>query len=95
MIFDRDQLWLRRRFPFMSTHARGAGGNVVDEKFGDLRPGDEITIRTYGQLSCQAKVSGMRNGVITGFLWNSVAQRWNRNPIVIKPGRVVKYPERE
>jgi hypothetical protein len=78
----------------MSTHAGSAGGNVVDAKFGDLRPGDEIIIRTYGQLNCQAKVSAVRNGVITGFLWNSVAQRWNRNPIVIKPERVLKYPER-
>ncbi len=68
---------------------------MVDVKFGDLRPGDEITIRTYGQLTCQAKVLGERNAVITGFLWNSVAKRWNRNPIVIKPERVLKYPERE
>jgi len=72
----------------------GLGGNLVDVKFGDLRPGDEITIRTYGQLSCQAKVSALRDGVVTGFLWNSVAQRWNRNPIVIKPERIIKYPDR-
>jgi hypothetical protein len=68
---------------------------VVEVKFGDLRPGDVVTIRTYGQLTCLAKVSGERNGITTGFLWNSVAQRWNRNPIVIKPDRVLKYPERE
>jgi hypothetical protein len=72
-----------------------AGGHVIDTKFGDLQPGDEITIRTYGQLTCQAKVSGQRDGVITGFLWNSIAKRWNRNPIVIKPERILKYPERE
>ena len=82
-------------YSFMTTDARGTGGNVVDVKFGELQPGDEITIRTYGQLACQAKVSAIRNGLITGFLWNSVAQRWNRNPIVIKPERVLKYPERE
>jgi hypothetical protein len=78
----------------MRTRAGSAGGNVADVKFGDLRPGDEITIRTYGQLACQAKVSAVRDGTITGFLWNSVAQRWNRNPIVIKAERVLKYPER-
>ena len=67
----------------------------MEVKFGDLRPGDEITIRTYGQLSCQAKVAARRDDVVTGFLWNSVAQRWNRNPIVIKPDRIIKYPERD
>ena len=66
----------------------------MEVKFADLRPGDEITIRTYGQLSCRAKVSARRDGVVTGFLWNSVAQRWNRNPIVIKPERIIKFPDR-
>ena len=64
-------------------------------EFTELQSGQEVTIRVYGQLNCRAKITGRRDGQVTGFLWNSVAGRWNRNPVVIKPDRVVKYPDQE
>src|SRR5437870_3631014 len=55
----RAATWTKRwgRGVSLVLNAAGPGGNLVEVKFGDLRPGDEITIRTYGQLSCLAKVA--------------------------------------
>jgi hypothetical protein len=62
-------------------------------EFADLKPGDEITVRFGGRSkeTCRAQVRELRPGLVIGVLWNSAAQRWNNNTIVIKPSRVVKY----
>lgn len=60
--------------------------------FAGLKPGDEITVRLgNAKETCRAQVRELRPGLVIGVFWNSAAQRWNNNPIVIKPSRVVKY----
>jgi hypothetical protein len=64
--------------------------------FADLRPGDEIVIYHSNQRSkrtCRAKIREYRGDQVVVVLWNSVAARWNNNPVEIKPARIVQYPE--
>jgi hypothetical protein len=60
--------------------------------FADLKLGDEITVSLGNTTAtCRAQVRELRPGMVTGALWNSVAQRWNCRAIVINPSRVVAY----
>jgi hypothetical protein len=63
--------------------------------FADLQPGDEIMVRISGTSkgTCRARVREHCGDTVMVVLWNSIAERWNRNPRSIKSEQVVQYPE--